>query len=78
VLDPDEPFCGGLQMRQRRAVASASKAAWAIVQRQPRVSDRIIAYNPRTVSAYFTDVCKVLGIVDLRSHDSRHEGTSQR
>jgi len=27
--------------------------------------------------AAFTRACKVLGIVDLRFHDSRHEGTSQ-
>lgn len=51
--------------------------AWAIVERQPRTSERIFPYNPKTVGGYFTKACRVLGIVDLRFHDSRHEATSQ-
>jgi integrase len=51
--------------------------AWAIVQRQPRVDQRIFPYDPKSVCAAFTRACKVLGIVDLRFHDSRHEGTSR-
>jgi len=51
--------------------------AWDIVQRQPRTSEYIFPYNPKSVGAAFTRACKVLGIVDLRFHDSRHEGTSQ-
>src|SRR5262249_55949773 len=46
--------------------------AWAIVQRQPRVDERIFPYDPKSVCAAFTRACKVLGIVDLRFHDSRH------
>lgn len=52
--------------------------AWAIVQAQPRTDDRIFPYSARTVSAYFQKACRHMdaGIVDLRFHDLRHEGTS--
>lgn len=51
--------------------------AWEIVQRQPKSSERIFPYNPKTISAYFTRACHVLEIEDLRFHDLRHEGTSR-
>jgi len=51
--------------------------AWAIVQKQPRTSEYIFPYDPRSVSAAFTRACKVLGIRDLRFHDLRHEATSR-
>jgi len=51
--------------------------AWAIVQKQPRTSELIFPYKPRSVGAAFTRACKVLGIRDLRFHDLRHEATSR-
>jgi integrase len=51
--------------------------AWAIVEKQPRGSEYIFPYDPRSVGAAFTRACKVLGIRDLRFHDLRHEATSR-
>ena len=51
--------------------------AWAIIQRQPRTSEYIFPFNSRSIQAAFTRACKILGIEDLRFHDSRHEGTSR-
>ena len=54
-----------------------TKEALAIIDRQPRTSDFIFPYSPKTMSAYFTRGCKMLEITDLRFHDLRHEGTSR-
>jgi integrase len=51
--------------------------AWAILERQPRTSEYIFPYQPRSVGAAFTRACKVLGIRDLRFHDLRHEAASR-
>jgi len=56
--------------------------AWAVMQRQirPAVSDmdqRIFPVHPQTISKYFKDACRTLGIPDLHLHDMRHEGTSR-
>jgi integrase len=51
--------------------------AWAIVKRQPADADFVFPYNPRSVGAAFTRACQVLGIIDLRFHDLRHEATSR-
>lgn len=51
--------------------------AWAIVERQPRGSQYIFPYNAKSISAAFTRACHVLGIVDLRFHDMRHEATGR-
>ncbi|WP_442596377.1 site-specific integrase [Parapusillimonas sp. JC17] len=53
-------------------------AAWGIIQAQPRKegNGRIFPYSPVTVSNRFTDLCKDLGIEDLRLHDMRHEAVS--
>lgn len=50
-----------------------------IIERQKKVEfeDRIFPYNMLTISNYFSDACKELGIVDLHFHDLRHEGTSR-
>lgn len=50
-----------------------------IIKRQSRVEgdDNIFPFNPGTIGQYFTDACKALGILDLRFHDLRHEGTSR-
>lgn len=51
--------------------------AWEIVQsRKPEIDDRIFPIHPQTLSKYFTEACKTLGIPDLHLHDMRHEGTS--
>jgi integrase len=51
--------------------------AWGIVQSQPRTSECIFPYNPKSVGAAFTRACGILGISDLRFHDLRHEATSR-
>ena len=51
--------------------------AWAIVERQPRTSEYIFPFDPKSVGAAFTRACHVLGIEDLRFHDLRHEATSR-
>ena len=51
--------------------------AWEIVERQPKTDDRIFPYDSKTISAYFTQACKILEIKDLRFHDLRREATSR-
>lgn len=51
--------------------------AWNIVQRQPRLDERIFPYNMDSVGAAFERACRALGIEDLRFHDLRHHGVSQ-
>lgn len=51
--------------------------AWAIWQRQPQTDDgRLFPIRSSTLSKYFTETCRHLGIPDLHFHDLRHEGTS--
>jgi integrase len=51
--------------------------AWAVVKSQPRTSEFIFPYDPRSVGAAFTRACHFLEIADLRFHDLRHEATSR-
>jgi integrase len=51
--------------------------AWEIIERQPKTSEYIFPYDPKSVSAAFTRACHILGIQDLRFHDLRHEATSR-
>ncbi|MBD2784445.1 site-specific integrase [Xenorhabdus sp. DI] len=51
--------------------------AWEIVQRQPKTSELIFPYNPKSVTAGFQRVRNALGIQDLRYHDLRREGASR-
>lgn len=51
--------------------------AWALVTEQPRTSEYIFPYDPKSVGAAFTRACRLLGIQDLRFHDLRHEATSR-
>ncbi|MCO5730057.1 site-specific integrase [Rhizobium sp. SSA_523] len=51
--------------------------ALAIIKRQPKKDARIFPYGTDAISASFTRACPVLGIVDLRFHDLRHEGISR-
>jgi integrase len=51
--------------------------AWKIVQRQkPSEDGRLFPVEPGTLSKYFTEACRALGIPDLHLHDMRHEGAS--
>jgi integrase len=51
--------------------------AWQIVQdRKGLGGELIFPIHPQTLSKYFTEACKTLGIPDLHWHDLRHEGTS--
>ena len=45
--------------------------AWDIVMAQPKVSDRIFPYNPKSCGAKYTLAKKALGITNLRLHDNR-------
>lgn len=63
----------------RRNVTKIAKiplSAFNIIQRQPRKSDRVFPYQEKTISKYFTDACKVVGIEDLHLHDLRHAATT--
>lgn len=51
--------------------------AWAILNRQPKVDDRIFSLTPESVSDAFAAACRAAGIDDLHFHDLRHEGTSR-
>lgn len=51
--------------------------AWVVIEAQPRTSEYIFPYDPKSVGTAFTRACKVLGISDLRFHDLRHEATSR-
>lgn len=50
---------------------------WSIVQGQPKTSEYIFPYDPKSVGAAFTRATRLLGIADLRFHDLRHEATSR-
>jgi integrase len=51
--------------------------ARAIVERQPRIDERIFPYEAESVSARFTNACAKLGIKDLHFHDLRREAASR-
>ena len=51
--------------------------AFDIVMRQERKSEFIFPYNPRSVGAGFGEVCRKIGIDNLRYHDLRREGASR-
>lgn len=41
-----------------------------------KLDAKVFPYNSKTIGKYFTDACKMLGIVDLHFHDLRHHATS--
>ncbi len=47
--------------------------AWEIIQRQPRVDNRIFPFNGKSIGTRFHSYSQFLGIRDLRFHDLRHE-----
>lgn len=50
--------------------------AWEILQRQPRISDRIFPLTTERVSDTFGEACRLAKVEDLHFHDLRHHGTS--
>ncbi|MEM5400880.1 site-specific integrase [Paraburkholderia unamae] len=48
-----------------------------VIDRQPRVSDRVFPFVTKSVSSAFTKACAFLEIDNLHFHDLRHEGTSR-
>ena len=50
--------------------------SWAVIQRQPKHDERVFPIHPQTMTKYFTQCCRELGIPDLHLHDLRHEGIS--
>lgn len=48
-----------------------------IILRQPKNSEYIFNFNPKTIGSNFSKACKILEIHDLRFHDLRHEATSR-
>lgn len=51
--------------------------AWQILQRQPRVDERIFPVSTEYASDAFTAACRMAGVENLHLHDMRHEGTSR-
>ena len=51
--------------------------SWSLLGRQEKVNERIFPVHPQTMTKYFTEACRVLGIPDLHLHDLRHEGISK-
>lgn len=52
--------------------------AWDVAKRQPVSEDgRLFPLAPGTLSKYFTEACRVLGVPDLQLRDMRHEGASR-
>lgn len=51
--------------------------ALAIIERQPRRSEYVFPYDPKTIGEYFRQATRMLGIADLHFHDLRHEAVSR-
>lgn len=51
--------------------------AWEIVQRQPRIDERIFPVSKEALTDAVTETTRALGIPDLRLHDMRREATSR-
>lgn len=52
-------------------------AAAEIINALPVVDERVLPYNPASVSAAFQRACDRLGLENLRLHDVRHEGITR-
>lgn len=50
--------------------------SWAVLERQKHREGPVFGCHEQTLSKYFNQACKALGIPDLHLHDLRHEGTS--
>lgn len=70
---------GGRTKRDVEAVLPP--AGWAVVDRIladfPGDDGALLAFNPKSAGTRWINACKILGIVDLRFHDLRHEALSR-
>ena len=71
LYDMKDPRKKGLKKRFKLPLS-----AYKIIMRQPKLDAKVFPYNSKTIGKYFTDACKMLGIVDLHFHDLRHHATS--
>ncbi|OCH11475.1 site-specific integrase [Aliivibrio sp. 1S128] len=51
--------------------------ALEIIQRQPKIDERIFPYNSPSISAAWQRMCKEQSLIDLHYHDLRAEGACQ-
>lgn len=62
---------------RRTELVPVPPKAQAILEKLPRIDERILPYNPQSVSSAFQCAVRALGLVDIRLHDLRHEGISR-
>ena len=66
---------------ERDVEAVLPPAGWAVVDRIladfPGDDGPLLAFNPKSAGTRWINACKILGIVDLRFHDLRHEALSR-
>ncbi|UOA08313.1 tyrosine-type recombinase/integrase [Methylobacter sp. S3L5C] len=67
IRDIKDPRKKGLVVRCKLPMS-----AYKIIMRQPKTSKFVFPYNSKTIGAYHTRACKMLGIDDLHFHDYRH------
>jgi integrase len=48
-----------------------------VIQRQPKVNERIFPYKENSISSSFYRACSILGLENLRFHDLRHEAITR-
>lgn len=58
-------------------VVKLTSAALAIIDRQPKVDERIFPYPAKSIQGDFARACRKLGISNLHFHDLRHEAISR-
>lgn len=63
--------------KPRTEVVPVPPKARLIIDALPKIDERILPYNPASVSASFQRACIRLKIQDLHFHDLRHEGISR-
>lgn len=51
--------------------------AWTVLQRQPKVADKVFPFDARSISTAFARTCQQIGIEDLHLHDLRRHGISR-
>lgn len=63
--------------RARDEIVPVSREARRIIDALPVLDERILPYEPESVSTSFQRITERLGLKDLRFHDLRHEGISR-
>lgn len=85
-FDDFDPEAGVILVRQRKHPTEKRYNdqrvpllgnAQAVIERRPRVGERIFPYIPESVGNGFRRACQELKIEDLTFHDLRHEGISR-